>query len=183
MEGMMKMARYYSYCPNCGCNKVKSITTDVTYLVCMNKDCRFAHIVEPPNSMGDKSREYTTTLNKEDWLKVTKNIETDEIDKDSLTSSSSDDSVLDYTQIIKELVYRRAIDNAKNSRYKDIWFKYKERKIDSYKYGYEKLKEVEDFSYVSQPIERTLSILEHDIKNMDELDGLNDFEELIKELE
>ena len=177
------MVRYYNYCPNCGCNKVKSTTTDVTYLVCMNKDCRFAHIVEPPNSMGDKSREYTTTLSKEDWLRVTKNIETDEIDKDSLTSSSSDNSVLDYTQIIKELVYRKAIDNAENSRYKDIWFKYKKRKIDSYKYGYEKLKEAEDFSYVSQPIERTLSILEHDIKNMDELDGLNDFEELIKELE
>lgn len=177
------MVRYYSYCPNCGYNKVESVTTSVTYLVCMNKDCRFCHIIEPPNSMGDKSREYTTTLSKEDWLEITKNIDVNEINNDSLTSFSSDDSVLDYTQIIKELVYKRAIDNAENSRYKDIWFKYKERKIDSYKYGYEKLKEVEDFSYVSQPIERTLSILEHDIKNMDELDDLNDFEELIKELE
>lgn len=176
------MVRYYNYYPNCGCSKVKHITKDVTYLVCMNKDCRFAHIIEPPNSMGDKSRKYTTTLSEEEWSKVTKNIDVDEIDKDSLTSFSSDDSVSDYTQTIKELVYKRAIDNAENSRYKDIWFKYKERKIDSYKYGYEKLKEVEDFSYVSQPIERTLSILEHDIKNMDELDGLNDFEKLMKAL-
>ena len=176
------MARYYNYCPNCGCDKVKRITKDVTYLVCMNKDCRFAHIVEPPNSMGDKSREYTTTLSKEDWSKITKNIDVDEINNDSLTSFSSDDSVLDYTQIIKELVYKKDIDKEENNRYKDIWFKYKEEKISAYKYGYEKLKEVEDFSYVAQPIERTLSILKQDIKNMDKLYGLNDFEKLMKKL-
>lgn len=176
------MVRYYNYCPNCGRNKVESVTTGVTYLVCMNKDCRFAHIVEPPNSMGDKSREYTTTLSKEDWSKITKNIDVDEINNDSLTSFSSDDSVLDYTQIIKELVYKKDIDKEENNRYKDIWFKYKEEKISAYKYGYEKLKEVEDFSYVAQPIERTLSILKQDIKNMDELDGLNDFEKLMKKL-
>lgn len=176
------MVRYYNYCPNCGCSKVKHITKDVTYLVCMNKDCRFAHIIEPPNSMGDKSRKYTTTLSEEEWSKVTKNIEIDEIDKDSLTSFSSDDSVLDYVQIIKELIYKRAIDKEENNRYKNIWFKYKEEKIDAYKYGYNKLKEVEDFSYVAQPVKRTLSILEQDIKNMDELDGLNDFEKLMKKL-
>lgn len=176
------MVRYYNYCPNCGCDKVESVTTSVTYLVCMNKDCRFAHIVEPPNSMGDKSRKYTTTLSKEDWSKITKNIDVDEINNDSLTSFSSDDSVLDYTQIIKELVYKKDIDKEENNRYKDIWFKYKEEKISAYKYGYEKLKEVEDFSYVAQPIERTLSILKQDIKNMDELDGLNDFEKLMKKL-
>ncbi|MDU8952523.1 MAG: GNAT family N-acetyltransferase [Streptococcus sp.] len=140
------MVRYYNYCPNCGCDKVESVTTSVTYLVCMNKDCRFAHIVEPPNSMGDKSREYTTTLSKEDWSKITKNIDVDEINNDSLTSFSSDDSVLDYTQIIKELVYKKDIDKEENNRYKDIWFKYKEEKISAYKYGYEKLKEVEDFA-------------------------------------
>ena len=176
------MVRYYNYYPNCGCDKVESITTSVTYLVCMNKDCRFAHIIEPPNSMGDKSRKYTTTLSEEEWSKVTKNIDVDEIDKDSLTSFSSDDSVLDYVQIIKELIYKRAIDKEENNRYKNIWFKYKEEKIDAYKYGYNKLKEVEDFSYVAQPVKRTLSILEQDIKNMDELDGLNDFEKLMKKL-
>jgi hypothetical protein len=132
--------------------------------------------------MGDKSREYTTTLSEEDWSKITKNIDVDEINNDSLTSFSSDDSVLDYTQIIKELIYKRAIDKEENNRYKNIWFKYKEEKIDAYKYGYNKLKEVEDFSYVAQPVKRTLSILEQDIKNMDELDGLNDFEKLMKKL-
>lgn len=176
------MVRYYNYCPNCGCDKVESVTTSVTYLVCMNKDCRFAHIVEPPNSMGDKSREYTTTLSKEEWLKVTKNIEIDEIDNGSLTNFSSDYSFLDYKQIINELLYKRNNYKKENNKYKNIWFKYKEEKIDAYKYGYEKLKEVEDFSYVAQPIERTLSILKQDIKNMDELDGLNDFEKLMKEL-
>lgn len=115
-------------------------------------------------------------------VKNNKNIDVDEINNDSLTSFSSDDSVLDYTQIIKELVYKKDIDKEENNRYKDIWFKYKEEKISAYKYGYEKLKEVEDFSYVAQPIERTLSILKQDIKNMDELDGLNDFEKLMKKL-
>jgi len=176
------MVRYYSYCPNCGYNKVESVTTSVTYLVCMNKDCRFCHIIEPPNSMGDKSREYTTTLSKEDWLEITKNIDVNEINNDSLTSFSNDYSILDYEQIIKELLYERNNDKEENNKYKDIWFKYKKEKIDAYKYGYKKLEEVEDFSYVAQPVERTLNILEQDIKNMDKLDGLNDFEKLMNKL-
>lgn len=78
---------------------------------------------------------------------------------------------------IKEIIIRKKIISIKI-----YGLSIKKKKIDAYKYGYEKLKEVEDFSYVAQPIERTLSILKQDIKNMDELDGLNDFEKLMKEL-
>ena len=64
--------RHYNFCPNCGNRGMKKVTADVTLIFCKNKSCRFCHVVEPPNSMGDKPNEFTTILDMDRWNKYIK---------------------------------------------------------------------------------------------------------------
>lgn len=65
-----------TYCPYCK-TKILHLVKDVSFDLCLNKDCRFCEVTEPPNMMGDRPNTYQTTLSEEKWQKLTKDVDTE----------------------------------------------------------------------------------------------------------
>lgn len=74
-------------------------------------------------------------------------------------------------------------DMAEVKRKAEAWDKLKEEKINDYKQYSDRLEEVWGFDYISRPIENYLGEMEIILTRMDELDGTNDFKNLLSDLE
>ena len=90
---------------------------------------------------------------------------------------------LEHSNINAQVIMSLEYFNEYWQKDKISWQKFKKDKLDGYREGYNKLQEFYDFSYISEPIEKTLFILERDLRKMDKLDGTNDFKELLEELD
>lgn len=74
-------------------------------------------------------------------------------------------------------------DMAETKRKAEAWDKLKAEKINDYKKYSNRLEEVWGFDYISRPIENYLGEMEIILQRMDELDGTNEFQKLLSDLE
>lgn len=74
-------------------------------------------------------------------------------------------------------------DMAETKRKAEAWNKLKEERINDYKKYSNRLEEVWEFDFISRPIENYLGEMEIILQRMDELDGKNEFQNLLSDLE
>lgn len=74
-------------------------------------------------------------------------------------------------------------DMAETKRKAEAWDKLKEERINDYKKYSNRLEEVWEFDFISRPIENYLGEMEIILQRMDELDGKNEFQNLLSDLE
>ena len=85
----------------------------------------------------------------------------------------------DYKRQRDELIN----DMAEIKKKAEAWDKLKKEKMNDYKRYSKKLEEAWGFDYITRPIENYLGEMEIILKRMDELDGTNDFQNLLSDLE
>lgn len=101
--------------------------------------------------------------------------------------------LINFNELVNDLISERdaykkqrdeLINDMQNIKRKaEAWDKLKKEKISDYKQYSNKLEEVWGFDYISRPIENYLGEMEIILKRMDELDGTNDFKNLLSDLE
>lgn len=102
--------------------------------------------------------------------------------KVKLSQESYDELLADITTMRAQAdVYFEKWQDAK--RKAEAWDKLKAEKINDYKKYSNRLEEVWGFDYISRPIENYLGEMEIILQRMDELDGTNEFQNLLSDLE
>jgi uncharacterized coiled-coil DUF342 family protein len=86
---------------------------------------------------------------------------------------------IDYKKQRDELIG----DMAEIKKKAEAWNKLKEERINDYKKYSNRLEEVWEFDFISRPIENYLGEMEIILQRMDELDGKNEFQNLLSDLE
>lgn len=113
-------------------------------------------------------------LSMEEWNKVVKSLNTL---MEKLYETTKE--CIDYKKQRDELIN----DMAEIKKKAEAWDKLKKEKMNDYKQYSNKLEKVWGFDYISRPIENYLGEMEIILKRMDELDGTQEFRNLLDGLE